>query len=125
MKRKLLLTDDQLAELKVAAEIHPLEFLKTPLGMVIGLAMRAVCPIPGGGWDKLMSVTLQPGKGIPSHQHKRHTILFYPEDCDPVVLDGKTTHPKAGDILYMKPGLVHHVPPATKPRLSIAMQVSE
>jgi hypothetical protein len=123
--RKINITDEQLAELKIAAEKHPLALLEIPFTATIGLAMRCACPVLGCGWDKFMTVLLQPGEGVPSHQHKRHAILFYPEDCDPVVVNGEVIEPKAGQIMYMKPGVVHHVPPVTRTRLSVAMLVSE
>jgi hypothetical protein len=125
MKHRIKLTDEQLAELKSAAEKHPLALHEIPIAATIGLAMRCACPVLGCDWDKFMTVLLQPGESISSHQHKRHTILYYPEDCEPVVVNGEVIEPKAGQIMYMEPGVVHHVPKVTRTRLSVAMQVSE
>jgi hypothetical protein len=125
MPRKIKLPRKQLIELKIAAENHPLELRALPFVSSIGLAMRCACPVPGGDWAKFMTVLLKPGEQVKSHQHKRHAILFYPEDCDPVVINGKVIHPKAGEVHYLKPGVVHHVPPVTRTRLSVAMLVDD
>ncbi len=81
--------------------------------------MRDFLPLPGCDFKKLILVDLQPGEGVAEHQHPEHVILHYPHDSpDPV-----TIYPKAGMLLYIPPGAVHEVPPATQPRQSIAMVV--
>ena len=123
--KTLELSFDQRSNLRIAAQKHPLEVAKTIVGGVIAQAMRAACPVPGDTWDKFMTVLLEPGEEIKVHSHKRHAILFYPELCDPVIVNGKCVYPELGEILYIKPGVRHRVGKVDKPRLSVAMLVSE
>jgi len=126
MTYKLLeLSFDQRSNLRVLANNHPLELAKTKLGGVIAQAMRAACPVTGFDYDKFMTVLLKPGEQIAEHSHKRHAILFYPELCDPVIVNGKCVYPELGEIIYIKPGVKHRVGIVEKPRLSVAMLVSE
>ena len=80
--------------------------------------LRKKCPIPGEEWDKYIAVLLSPGEKITTHAHKRHTVLFYPEDADPV-----TITPKAGTVLYLPVDTFHSVAPVERARLSVAMLV--
>ena len=80
--------------------------------------VRRACPKLGGDWVKFMAVMLKPGIGIDLHQHPEHTVLFFPQDCEPV-----TVTPKAGSMLYLPPGTEHSVAAVKEPRLSVAMLV--
>ena len=126
--KTLDLSDAEIEEVRKLAEIHPLELAKTELGSTIGQAMRSACPVPGTSWDRLITVIL-PLKGrreVPAHAHQRHLILYYPEACDPVIIEGETIHPTRGMIIYAPPLTKHTVPPIIKDtRLSVAMLVSE
>lgn len=85
---------------------------------VLAAAMRAGVPRKGEDWDKFIAVLLKPGENIKAHKHVYHTVLYYPEDCEPVVFE-----PTAGAILYLPPGTVHSVPQVKDARLSAAMLV--
>ena len=87
--------------------------------------MRRACPVPGEEWDKLLTVWLNPGEEVKEHAHKRHAVLYYPEDCDPIYIDAELVKPTAGTVLYLPPGTLHTVPPVTRRRLSVAMLVSD
>jgi len=114
------------AELKRLAAIGHHEFLKTDRWLPIVKAMRAKCPVPGDDWHRLLAVSLPVNDGIPEHSHPRkHTVLFYPEACDPVLIEGVPFHPDKGTMLYMKPGTNHSVPPVETERLTIAMLVKD
>ena len=123
----LELSDAQIAEVRKCAEKHALELGKTHLGGIIGQAMRSVCPVPGTSWDRLITVIL-PIKGrptVPPHAHKRHLILYYPEACASVVIDGDEIFPLSGMMIYAPPLTEHSVPAVKTPRLSVAMLVSD
>ncbi len=119
------LTAAEIEELKIGAEKHPLELAKTELGSTIAKAMRSACPVPGDTWDKFMTVLLEQDEEIPTHSHKRHAILFYPEQSEHLLVAGLMVFPAVGGVLYFPPGIEHSVPPVTRTRLSIAMLVSE
>ncbi len=80
--------------------------------------LRSKFPIPGDEWDKYIAVLLSPGEKITTHAHKRHTMLYYPEDCDPVLIT-----PKAGTMVYLPCDTFHEVPKVQRARLSMAMLV--
>ncbi len=84
----------------------------------LAAAMRKAVPRDGTAWDKFIAVLLKPKENIKAHKHVYHTVLYYPEDCEPVVFT-----PTAGAILYLPPGTVHSVPPVKNARLSAAMLV--
>ena len=67
----------------------------------------------------MLLVDLQPGENVAAHEHPEHVILHYPHDSpDPVLV-----YPRAGMLVYIPPGAVHEVAPASEPRQSIAMVV--
>ena len=83
-------------------------FEDTELGNRLATNMRKSFPFGGHSWDKFLTVYLRPGEDIPAHQHKRHTMLWYPD----------------GSLTYLLPGITHEVPRVTVERLSVAMLVS-
>ncbi len=74
--------------------------------------------MPGTSFQKMILVDLENGEAVAEHQHPEHTVLYYPFDCDPVLV-----HPRAGMLIYLPPGCVHEVPPAKCRRRSVAMIV--
>ncbi len=84
----------------------------------LAAAMRAGVPRDGTAWDKFIAVLLKPGENIKKHKHVYHTVLYYPESCEPIVFE-----PTAGAILYLPPGTKHSVPRVKDARLSAAMLV--
>ena len=102
-----------------------LDLDRLPLGKAIGKVMRSACLVPGTGWDKLLTVMLQPGEFVQPHKHKRHLIMFYPESAEPIILEKIPHHIEPGEILYVPPFTLHAVAPVKYPRLSVAMLVSE
>ena len=109
------------------ARRNVLDIGRCKLGQHISAAMRRACPVPGQDWDKFMTVLLPPGKGIAKHQHKRHTILYYPRSCYGLVVEGRKWRLQAGSMHYLPPGTNHAVFAATIPgveRLSVAMLIS-
>ncbi len=84
----------------------------------LAAAMRAGVPKKGEDWDKFIAVLLKPGENIKAHKHVYHTVLYYPESCEPIVFT-----PTAGAILYLPPGTKHSVPVVKDARLSAAMLV--
>jgi len=115
----------RIAKTDAFSQTHQLEVTKSDLVLSIAQVMRAACPVPGDTWDKFMTVALKPGRSVHPHEHDRHLIVFYPEACDPIVVEGKQIDLQAGHILYMLPDTTHEVPMVTRPRLSIAMLVTE
>ena len=121
-----MLNEQELVLLKETAAINALLIGRLSEFKELAMEMRRACPVPGNKWDKFMTVLLQTGQQIPHHHHKRHTILFYPEDADPAIINGNLIHPQAGEIIYLEPGIPHSVPVVrVGPRLSVAMLVSE
>jgi len=120
-----VLTPAEIVILQKAAKKHPLTIAQTELGKAIALTMRRACPVSGREWSKFMTVLLEPGKEVARHQHKRHTILYYPEACSEVVVAGYHVQPYRGMILYIHPEVEHHVPPVSETRLSVAMLVDD
>lgn len=120
-----VLSSLQIAEVREAAEKHPLELAKKELGSRIAHAMRSACPVDGRIWDKFMTVLVKPGAEIAEHKHKRHAILFYPEACEPVIIGEDTVWPTHGTIIYIPPNTDHTVPRVLRQRLSVAMLVSD
>lgn len=112
-------------ELQIMAQKHPLEFAKTEMGRVVAKAMRRACPVPGDTWDKFMTVLLEPGESVAPHKHTRHAILWYPDDCESIVVNGEIVPIKANQVIHMEPGVEHSVPCVAYRRLSVAMLVSE
>ena len=82
--------------------------------------MRHACPVEGHSWSKFLRVELGPGDTIPAHEHRRHTVLYYPQAADPVIVT-----PGAGSLVYLSPGTTHAVPLVDRPRVSYAMLVDE
>ena len=80
--------------------------------------MRHACPIKGDSWAKFIRVELGPGDTIPAHAHKRHLVMYYPQQADPIIIT-----PSAGSLLYLSPGTLHAVPVVDRDRLSYAMLV--
>jgi len=80
--------------------------------------MRAAMPIPGDDYKRMVLVDLKPGERVGRHQHKQHTVLYYPKDAGPVIVT-----PVEGMIIYLPAETPHHVPPGTEPRLSVAMLI--
>ena len=121
----LRLTWDEIKTIRIGAKRNALDIGRTPLGQRIARIMRGVCLVEGDSWDKFMTVLLQPGDQIKLHSHKRHTLLFYPEVCEPLLVGSTCLFPGAGTVIYIAPGVEHGVPFIKKrPRLSIAMLVS-
>ena len=83
-------------------------FENTELGNRMARAMRQAAPLAGTSWDKYLTVYLKPGQDIPAHEHRRHTMLWYP----------------SGELTYLVPGITHSVPRVTVERLSVAMLIS-
>ena len=120
----MILTPRQIASLHQAAKEDPWKIGQMEFAPELAREMRAKCPIPGNDWDRLITVIMQKGNSLPEHKHKRHTMVYYPErDTDPISLEGRLYYPYQGEIIYIKPMLLHEVPPATKRRLSVVMQV--
>ncbi len=92
---------------------------------VIAQAMRAQCPVPGDTWDEFMTVVLRLGRAVPPHEHDRHLVVYYPEACDPIVVEGKKIDLQAGHIIHLPPGTTHEVPTVSRSRLCVAMLVPE
>ncbi len=67
-----------------------------------------------------MTVRLQPGERIGPHKHVYHTMLYYPEPAEPVVIT-----PQPGTLLYLPPGTQHEVPAVKRERVSIAMLIEK
>lgn len=82
--------------------------------------MRNACPITGDSWSKFMRVELKAGDTIPAHEHRRHTVLYYPQAADPIIVT-----PGAGSLVYLSPGTTHAVPNVDRQRISFAMLVDE
>lgn len=120
---KLTLSKSDFEVLERAATRNALDLGRTEVGSMIAQAMRLACPVPGGDWDKFLTVRLKPPKSIPTHQHKRHAMLYYPDACE-VVIDGHHIIFSADTIAYISPGVAHGVPPVPRDRLSVAMLVS-
>jgi len=120
-----ILSPAEIVTLQKAAQKHPLTIRQTDLGKAIALTMRRACPVSGKEWSKFMTVLLKPGEGVPRHQHKRHTILYYPEACTPVFVAGYQVQPYRGMILYIHPEVEHRVEPVAESRLSVAMLVDD
>ncbi len=80
--------------------------------------MRGFVPVPGDSYENLLLVNMKKGDRISPHKHVYHTVLYYPEDSEPVVVT-----PTAGMMIYLPANTLHEVPVTTKPRQSIAMLV--
>ena len=88
----------------------------TPDDCQVAAAMRGFCPVPDRIFKKFILVELESGDTVAEHQHPEHTVLFYPKDSSPVMIQ-----PTAGTMIYLPPGTLHSVPPPGKNRLSLAM----
>ena len=82
--------------------------------------MRHACPVKGDSWDKFIRVELDPGDHIAPHEHREHTVLYYPMSADPIIVT-----PGAGSLVYLSPGTTHEVPDVSRPRVSFALLVYE
>ena len=67
--------------------------------------IRGFVPVNGIDYEKLMIVTMNKGDSIDNHQHAEHTVLFFPENADPVVVT-----PTAGMMIWLPPGTLHEYP---------------
>ena len=81
--------------------------------------MRHHCPVKGDSWVKFLRVEMQAGDHIAAHEHRRHTVLYYPQAADPIIVT-----PGAGCIVYLSPGTTHEVLTVDRPRISYAMLVN-
>lgn len=113
------------AELMRLAKIDAEEIAKTDRWHSLAKVMRAECPVPGDDWHKLFAVWKPVDGEVPEHQHREHVMLFYPEACDPILIEGVSFHPEAGTILHISPWTHHNVPSVTAERLTIAMLVKD
>ena len=86
----------------------------------LAAAMRNGVPKNGTDWDKFLAVFLKPGEYVKAHKHVYHTVLYYPETCEPAIFT-----PTAGAILYLHQGTVHSDPVVKDARLSAAMLVKD
>ena len=120
-----MLTPDQIAFLKQIASNNALQINREPMFAPLALRMRRACPVHGDKWDKFMTVWLEPGEGIEEHAHKRNLILYYPEATSQLFTEDSIIYPGADTLIYLSPGNMHSVAPVSKPRLSVAMLVSE
>ena len=121
---RLYISDEQLAELKKLGDIHAAEFHKVDLSRIIAQAMRSACPVPGKEFDKLVTVVFPVGGHLPPHKHKRQAVLYYPEVCDPIIIDGEVIYTEKGQIIHLMPGTEHEVPATKSERVSCAMLVT-
>lgn len=71
--------------------------------------------MPGFEFERLLLVNLKKGERVGKHQHKEHTVLFYPADSAAVIVN-----PIAGMVIYLPPGTPHCVPTVDNDRLSVA-----
>lgn len=81
--------------------------------------MRGVVPGPSTDIKGMLLVHLDPGERVGLHQHKEHTVLYYPADSAPIVVT-----PVAGMIIYLPPGTPHAVPTVDGERVSVAMLIN-
>ena len=120
-----MLNDLEIVLLKEMAAINALSISRAKRFDKLALRMRQACPVPGEEWDKFMTVLLQPGEEIKIHAHKRHAILYYPEAVSKIVIDQVVIYPARDTLIYIRPGKLHSVLPSIRPRLSVAMLVSD
>lgn len=120
-----LISAEDTAELMRLGKLEGQELAKTDRWQSLAKAMRAECPVPGDDWHKLFVVSLSIGAELPDHSHREHTMVLYPEACDPVLIEGVLFHPEKGDMLHMSPRTHHSVPPVTTERLTIALLVKD
>ena len=80
--------------------------------------MRSVVPLPGNEYSKLLLVHIGSGERIGKHEHRQHTVLYYPAGASDIVVK-----PVEGMIIYLPPGTPHHVPTVKGDRVSVAMLV--
>lgn len=90
-------------------------------------AMRALLP---AGVVRESHVLLQDGAGVPEHDHPEYVALWYADPgspVHPVVIEGESVYPKAGECIVMSPYVVHHVDPyeSNHPRVLFAVLVLE
>ena len=109
---------------QLRAPARALDVTKSDLAFGIAEVMRSHCPAPGDTWDTLTIVIMKPGASVDLHQHDRHTIIYYPEACDPIVVAGKQIDLAAGHILYIPPNTPHEVPAVKRTRLCVGMLIS-
>ncbi len=81
--------------------------------------MRSVVPEPGVDIAGHLLVQLKAGERVGRHEHKEHTVLYYPADSAPIVVT-----PVAGMVIYLPPGTPHAVPTVEGDRLSVAMLIN-
>ena len=80
--------------------------------------MRSFVPLPGYDRQKLILVHLAAGEQVGMHEHREHSVLYYPEDAAAIMFE-----PKAGTMIYLPPGVRHSVPKVSEDRVSLAMLV--
>ena len=82
--------------------------------------LRDFAPVPGDDYRHLVVVELKPGETIKTHQHRHHTVVYYPVDASPI-----TIQPRAGMLVYLPPDTPHNVPATAAPRVSLAMIIDD
>lgn len=123
--KPLLISDEDIADLMHLAKIAAEDFATTDRWRSLAQAIRAECPVPGDTWHKLFAVWKAVGGEVADHQHREHVMLFYPNACDPILIEGELFHPEAGTVLHIDPWTHHSVPSITAERLTIAMLVKD
>ena len=116
------LDDTELAELWRHARRHANDLGRSELGGRLATNMRHKVPVFGSTWSKLITFRLDAGKGLTTHEHKRHAVIYYPQSCLVVIAD-EPRHVPAYSMLYLPPHTPHMVPPHEVERLSVAMLV--
>ena len=114
--------------LRTIAMGHPRLIDKDPNAREFLEEMRTYAPKSGDDWVKAVSVVIGKGDQRAEHAHSEHTLLYYidPVDDCPLIVDGVPVRPKRGDLVLLKPGVMHAVPknPTTETRISVAMLVT-
>ena len=125
MCKPYLISAEDTAELMRLAKIDAEEIAKTDRWHPLAKMMRAECSVPGDDWHKLFAVWKSVGDEVPHHRHREHVMLFYPEACDPILIESVSFRPEAGTVLHINPWTYHNVPLVTTERLTIAMLVKD
>ena len=86
--------------------------------------MRPFVPKEGDDFHSNVCVLLKPGQGVGNHSHDdHHTVVYYPEECEGPLVEGKRVEVSQGDVIYLPPGVMHEVTPTDKLRISFGMRV--
>ncbi len=123
--KSYLISAEDAVELMRLAKIDAEEIAKTDRWHSLAKVMRAECPVLGDDWHKLLAVWKPIGGEVPHHAHREHVMLFYPQVCDPILIEGVPFHPDKGTMLHINPWTHHNVPSVTIERLTIAMLVKD